>query len=47
MVLEGEASVANHNLGRRDAVRIWDAESFNIEASADAKILVIEAPMQW
>jgi len=39
--------VANHKLGRRDAVGIWDAESFQIEASADAKILVIEVPMQW
>ena len=47
MVLEGEANVANHKLGRRDAIGIWDAESFQIEASADTKILVIEVPMQW
>jgi redox-sensitive bicupin YhaK (pirin superfamily) len=47
MVLEGEANVANHKLGRRDAVGIADAESFRIEASADAKILVLEVPMQW
>ena len=47
MVLEGEANVANHKLGRRDAIGIWDAESFQIEAAADTKILVIEVPMQW
>jgi redox-sensitive bicupin YhaK (pirin superfamily) len=47
MLLEGEATVAGHKLGRRDAVGVWNTESFEIDVSEDARILVIEVPMQW
>jgi redox-sensitive bicupin YhaK (pirin superfamily) len=47
MLLEGEATVAGQELGRRDAVGVWNANSFNIEVIKDARLLLIEVPMQW
>ena len=47
MVLEGEAIVGNQRLGRRDAVGIWNTTDLDIEAISDARILLIEVPMQW
>lgn len=47
MLLEGEAMVAGQALGRRDAVGVWNTESINIEVSKDARLLLIEVPMQW
>jgi redox-sensitive bicupin YhaK (pirin superfamily) len=47
MILEGEATVAGQKLGRRDAVGVWNTESFDIEAGQNARILLIEVPMQW
>jgi redox-sensitive bicupin YhaK (pirin superfamily) len=47
MLLEGEAMVAGQALGRRDAVGVWNTESINIEVSEDARLLLIEVPMQW
>ena len=47
MLLEGEASVAGQELGRRDAVGVWNTESFHIEVNEDARLLLIEVPMQW
>ena len=47
MLLEGEATVAGQTLGRRDAVGVWNASSFDIEVRKDARLLLIEVPMQW
>ena len=47
MLLEGKATVADQELGRRDAVGVWNTQSFNIEVSEDARLLLIEVPMQW
>lgn len=47
MLLEGQATVAGQELGRRDAVGVWNTNSFNIEVSEDARLLLIEVPMQW
>jgi len=47
MVLEGEATVGGQPLGRRDAVGIWNTERVDIEATDDARLLLIEVPMQW
>lgn len=47
MLLEGEASVAGQKLGRRDAVGVWNTESFDIKVAEDARLLLIEVPMQW
>ena len=47
MLLEGEATVAGQELGRRDAVGVWNTDNFVIEVSEDARLLLIEVPMQW
>jgi redox-sensitive bicupin YhaK (pirin superfamily) len=47
MLLEGEATVAGQKLGRRDAVGVWNTNSFSIEVGKDARLLLIEVPMQW
>jgi len=47
MVMEGEASIEGHSLGRRDAMGIWDAESIDIVATEDCRLLLIEVPMHW
>ncbi len=45
-VIEGKINVANETLNRRDALGIWDMESFEISIEEDSKILLIEVPMK-
>jgi quercetin 2,3-dioxygenase len=44
-IIEGEAEVAGEKLNRRDAIGITDFASFDLKASADARILVMDVPM--
>jgi redox-sensitive bicupin YhaK (pirin superfamily) len=44
-LLEGDATVAAETLNRRDAVGITEADSFTVKADSDAKILLMEVPM--
>jgi redox-sensitive bicupin YhaK (pirin superfamily) len=44
-IIDGEAEVAGEKLKRRDAIGITDFSTFDIKASADAKILVMDLPM--
>ena len=44
-VLEGSATVDGEVLGRRDAIGIWDAEEVEFLAESDAKILLMDIPM--
>ena len=45
MVITGEIALGEHHLGRRDAVGIWDTESFELKAEANSELLLIEVPM--
>ena len=45
MVLEGAVSVANQQLTRRDAIGISETNNFEVEASENAQLLLIEVPM--
>lgn len=47
MVVDGQAEVLGHDLGRRDAIGVWDADQFEIHASLDCVLLLIEVPMHW
>ena len=47
MVVEGEAKVLGHRLGRRDAIGVWASEQVEIQASRDCVLLLIEVPMHW
>ncbi|OOG18406.1 hypothetical protein BWD42_13080 [Sphingobacterium sp. CZ-UAM] len=44
-VLEGKVSVANETLERRDGIGIYDSAKIDIEATYNAKLLLIEVPM--
>lgn len=44
-VLEGSAKVGNQELNRRDGLGVYETESFILEASEDAEILLMEVPM--
>ena len=44
-VLEGEVEIEGQKLERRDGFGIWEVESFNLKATADAKVLLMDVPM--
>jgi redox-sensitive bicupin YhaK (pirin superfamily) len=44
-VLEGEVRIGEHNLSKRDGLGITDVESFTLEATSNAKVLLMEVPM--
>ncbi|RRD41948.1 pirin family protein [Comamonadaceae bacterium OH3737_COT-264] len=44
-VIEGEAKVAGQTLQRRDGLGVWEADAFEVEALADAEILLMDVPM--
>jgi len=45
-LIEGEASVAGQDLGRRDGLGISDAAEVMIEVKKEAQLLLMEVPMQ-
>lgn len=47
LVIEGEASAGGHTLGKRDAIGITETDSITINANTDAKLLLMEVPMEW
>ncbi|CAN5404108.1 pirin family protein [soil metagenome] len=47
LVIEGEVKVDDKTLGRRDAIGITETDSFNVSATKDAKVLLMEVPMEW
>ncbi|MEL0202662.1 MAG: pirin family protein, partial [Flavobacteriaceae bacterium] len=46
-VIEGSASLGGQTLNERDALGIWEADSFSVAAEANSRILLIEVPMQF
>lgn len=44
-VLEGEVEINGQKLSRRDGMGIWDTDKFSLTASEDAKVLLMEVPM--
>lgn len=45
-VIEGEVEIEGQPLGKRDGFGVWDTESLQIKASKDAKVLLMDVPMQ-
>lgn len=45
MVIEGDVNVAGHSLNKRDAIAITDVEKVQIEASTNARVLLMDLPM--
>ena len=44
-IIAGSARVANMELGERDGLGIWATDGFDVEALADAEILLMDVPM--
>jgi hypothetical protein len=44
-VLRGEVEVAGQALSNRDGLGIWDTDQFEVKATTDAELLLIEVPM--
>ncbi|RSK40158.1 pirin family protein [Hymenobacter perfusus] len=44
-VLEGEVTVAGQPLKQRDGLGVWETGSFSVQASANARLLLMEVPM--
>tara|TARA_B100000989_G_scaffold227655_1_gene174739 strand:+ start:669 stop:1382 length:714 start_codon:yes stop_codon:yes gene_type:complete len=45
-IIEGEGIILDKTLGKRDALGIWETNSFSITANKNSKILLLEIPMQ-
>lgn len=45
-VLDGDVTIDNQDLGKRDGFGVWDTESICIKADSDAKILLMDVPMK-
>jgi quercetin 2,3-dioxygenase len=44
-VLNGDITVNNQSLNKRDGFGIWEADKISIKADADAEVLLMEVPM--
>lgn len=45
-ILEGEVTIEDQKLEKRDGLGVWDADTIKIKADSDAKILLMEVPME-
>jgi quercetin 2,3-dioxygenase len=44
-VIEGDATIAEQKLNKRDGLGVWDTSSLTLTADSDAEILLMEVPM--
>ena len=44
-VIKGSANIGDWQLGERDGLGIWDADGFELTATSDAQILLMDVPM--
>ena len=44
-VLDGEVEINQEKLSKRDGMGIWNTDSFNVKATENARILLMEVPM--
>lgn len=45
-ILEGEVTIEGQALGKRDGFGVWDTDKIELKASANAKVLLMDVPMQ-
>ena len=45
-VLEGTVTIEGQQIGKRDGFGVWDTDAITISADGDAKVLLMEVPMQ-
>lgn len=44
-ILEGDVEINGEKLSKRDGMGIWDTDSLNVKAADDARVLLMEIPM--
>lgn len=44
-MIKGSANIGDRQLGERDGLGIWDADGFELTATSDAQILLMDVPM--
>ena len=44
-ILEGEVEIDGQKLSKRDGMGIWDTESISVNATSNARVLLMEVPM--
>lgn len=44
-LIDGSITIDGHQLAKRDAIGVWEADQFKIKATTDAQLLLIEVPM--
>lgn len=47
LVISGTITIGEQVLNQRDALGIWDTDSFTITAGTDADVLLLEVPMEF
>ena len=45
-VLDGDVNITGQSLSKRDGFGVWDTDHLTISAGSDAKVLLMEVPMQ-
>ena len=45
-LIDGSIIIEGHQLAKRDALGVWEADEFKIKATTEAQLLLIEVPMQ-
>ena len=45
-ILEGEVTINGQELGKRDGYGVWDTTAITLQATQDAKVLLMDVPMQ-
>jgi redox-sensitive bicupin YhaK (pirin superfamily) len=45
-LLEGDVTIDGQPLNKRDGFGVWDTETIGISANTDAKVLLMEVPME-
>lgn len=46
IVISGSADISGQTLHKRDAIGIWETDSFTVKAVEETELLIIEVPMQ-
>jgi len=44
-ILDGDLNIASESLSKRDAIGLWECDTFSVEAIKNSKVLFIEVPM--
>lgn len=45
-IIEGDVTIEGQALNARDGLGVWDTDAISISANSDAKVLLMEVPMQ-